>query len=213
MHKQALLLAAAVGARVASAEFFLITESMPAFPTPTINVDDAEEVRKRQRFSYIMTDIQQLASVVASLKSEASKIETKYQSLLGHKSAIEAKIDEFAATATTWGIPPEATDATKQATFTTIPAWFTALPEDVQSYKKAEGSAALAIASEYISAVTGGAQTTGGANATIKFDPSPSPSKTDGIQPSVEPSSAANAKSVGVSAGLLAIVGAGFALL
>lgn len=96
MHKQSLIFVAGLGA--AYADFLINTDTAASIPTIAP---------------------EQLSAVYSSLASGKPELE----SLLSQKSAMDAQIQSFVATATQFQIPPEVTDPSKIATFTAIPEW------------------------------------------------------------------------------------------
>lgn len=87
-------------------------------------------------------------------------------SVASHAAEMKSKFVEFAATAS-YSIPAAVTEMTGgYQTFTTVPAWYSALPSDVKSYydnnnKVVEGLVLQAVGST----PTGSASVTGGSAA------------------------------------------------
>ncbi|KAJ4325286.1 hypothetical protein N0V94_000810 [Neodidymelliopsis sp. IMI 364377] len=140
MHIKSTLIAAALAAS-ATADFVVVT----AFPTPTD-----------------LSVILQLDSYISSLADYVTKaIATADPSLIAQKAKVQKELASFAATAT-YSIPSDVTALANIATFTTIPAWYSALPSDVKSYYDKEN----AIVESILYQAVGVNQTSGSGKAT-----------------------------------------------
>jgi hypothetical protein len=180
MHKQSLIFVAGLGA--AYADFLINTETAPV---PTV----------------VPAQLSAAYSALASGKPEL-------ESLLSQKSAMDAQIQSFVSTATQFEIPPEVTDPSKIATFTTIPEWYSALPKEVLDYHSKAAAAVSSVASELGAQISQAPN--GTANGTLKVDPSPSPSATGG---DVAPTGAAGRMAVGMGGVLAGVAALGFVFL
>jgi hypothetical protein len=86
------------------------------------------------------SNTRQLDSYISSLADYVTKaIATADPSLIAQKAKIQKELASFAATAT-YSIPSDVTALANIATFTTVPAWYSALPSDVKSYYDKENA-------------------------------------------------------------------------
>jgi hypothetical protein len=64
------------------------------------------------------------------VSSLEESLETKHlASVLEKASSIQDEIEQFAATAPTYDIPAEVTGTSTTVFFSTVPAWYTAMPK------------------------------------------------------------------------------------
>lgn len=82
-----------------------------------------------------LADLTNIASYASSLENyvESHLATLTASSLLAAASSAHAGLASFAATAS-YSIPAEVTAVSALETFTTVPAWYSALPSDVKSY-------------------------------------------------------------------------------
>ncbi|KAF2714074.1 hypothetical protein K504DRAFT_154228 [Pleomassaria siparia CBS 279.74] len=142
MHFPSLLFAASACMRVANADFLLVTDApIPATLVPSFTASsDAASWTTSVYLNFRL----QWGAYTKSLGAG-------YQSSV---TSIQNEVKEFAATApSNYSIPAAVTDPSTTTTITgTKPAWYTALPSDVRSFKEAQYTAQKSV----LASVVGG---------------------------------------------------------
>ncbi|KAF2124747.1 hypothetical protein P153DRAFT_126401 [Dothidotthia symphoricarpi CBS 119687] len=147
--KNLALLTAALSAG-AAADFVVITTT----PTPTnlaVLANLSSWVSSIE--SYVTSNLYSLTASVAP-------------SAASHAASMQSKFVEFAATAS-YSIPAAVTQMSgAYETFTTVPAWYSALPSDVKSYYDTNNKVVESLVLEAVNGKTTGSASVTGASAT-----------------------------------------------
>ncbi|KAH8731690.1 hypothetical protein GQ44DRAFT_822562 [Phaeosphaeriaceae sp. PMI808] len=139
------LVAAALSTSVAS-QFVVIS-------VPTPQLTDLSNLQSR------------IQSLSAAVQSRLGALTSVASSDLSRARSAQTALASFVATApASLSVPSQITDIAKPTAFTSVPAWYSALPSDLKAYYDQQNSKAQAAVNEVFGVATSGA--TGGSGAT-----------------------------------------------
>ncbi|KAF2194859.1 hypothetical protein K469DRAFT_744632 [Zopfia rhizophila CBS 207.26] len=135
MQLTSLFFVATLSIPLVYADFLVLTDPRLYAPTeiPQIDPDDS---------------VKWVISVASNIDAAWSSYKTAEATRPVHTSA-QSAVEEFVATATISGIPPEITDPTIIAKFLAVPDWYSELPKEVRDYKESEANMLVYLVREW----------------------------------------------------------------
>ncbi|KAF2119860.1 hypothetical protein BDV96DRAFT_595479 [Lophiotrema nucula] len=195
-YTKSFIVAVALGFAGVNADFEIIT-GQPAFPAAPSGVDG---------FSWSKSVANDISTGIDALGISL----LNGTSFLAENDVATSKFAEFVKTATTLGIPAEVTDTANVVTFTTIPPWYSGVPDEVKKVNDDYNSLLSGVyASAFAKATGGSAPSLASPTSSTTALPSPlKPNSTTTITTappsSTPPSGAGSHLAVGASAFLAA---------